>query len=91
MCTFSMIADDWIKRRPEIQTLPSLPALTQTQDPALKKQVADLRKEVTELKDLLRAAKKYDSATGQPDCELQEKVEIIRRVADLVGVPLDDI
>ena len=50
-----------------------------------------LKAEVEQLKILLLAAKQYDEATGQPDCEMDEKVELIRRVADLVGVDVDEV
>lgn len=33
------------------------------------------RKEFDELKKLVEAAREYDNATGQPDCELDEKAE----------------
>ena len=50
-----------------------------------------LRKEVLALKELLLAAKKFDEKTGQPDCEMGEKIAIIRKVAEAVGVNLDDV
>lgn len=56
-----------------------------------KKDFDALRKEVEELKKLLLAAKAYDEATGQKDCEIDEKVELIRQVAELVGVDVDEV
>lgn len=50
-----------------------------------------LRKDVQELKKLLTAANEYDKATGQPHCEMDEKVELIKKVAKLVGVDLGDV
>lgn len=50
-----------------------------------------LRKEVKELKELLKAAKKFDAATGQPDCEMDEKVKLIKAIAKLVGVDLGEV
>lgn len=50
-----------------------------------------LKKEVEELKKLLQAAKAYDKATGQPDCEMAEKVKLLKAVAKLVGVDLGDV
>ena len=47
-----------------------------------------LRKEVEELKKLLLAGKEYDKNTNQPSCELEEKVELIKRIAKLVGVDM---
>lgn len=50
-----------------------------------------LKKEVLEMKELLKRAKKYDADNNQPDCEIDEKVALVRKVAELVGVDLDDI
>lgn len=50
-----------------------------------------LRKEVQELKELLKAAKKFDEATGQPDCQMDEKVKLIKAIAKLVGVDIGDV
>jgi hypothetical protein len=51
----------------------------------------ELKREVLEIKDLLKRAKAYDEQTGQPDCEMDEKVDILRKVAQLVGVDIDDV
>ncbi len=50
-----------------------------------------LKKEVEELKQLLKAAKKFDEETGQPDCHMDDKVEFIKKLAEYVGVDLEDI
>ena len=42
-----------------------------------------LKRDVEELK----RAKEYD----EPDCEMDEKVELIRKVAELVGVDIEDL
>jgi hypothetical protein len=47
-----------------------------------------LKREVEEMKTLLIRAKKYDEDNGEPDCEMSEKVEILKKVAELVGVEL---
>ncbi len=61
-------------------------------EPAISKKDFDaLKKEVEALRELLLAAKEYDEATGQPDCEVDEKVEFIRQVAELVGVDVDEV
>ena len=49
-----------------------------------------LKRELEELKNLLRAAKIYDDKTGQPDCEMAEKVEFLKKMADFLGVDLKD-
>lgn len=50
-----------------------------------------LRRDVLELKELLKAAKKFDEATGQPDCETDSKVALIKKLAELVGVDMGEI
>lgn len=50
-----------------------------------------LKAEVEALKELLKAAKIYDEATGQTDCESPDKVAFLRMVAEFVGVDLEEI
>jgi len=60
--------------------------------PAVSKEEFDaLKKEVEELKQLLKAAKKFDEETGQPDCHMDDKVDFIKKLAEFVGVDLEDI
>lgn len=56
-----------------------------------KKAFEDLKKEVEECKALLKRAKEYDEKNNEPDCEIDEKVELIKKIADLVGVDMTDI
>lgn len=56
-----------------------------------QEEFAALRKEVEALKKLLEAAKKFDDATGQPHCEIDAKVKLIKEIAKLVGVELGDV
>lgn len=50
-----------------------------------------LKKEVEQMKALLKRAKIYDETNGEPNCELDEKMAFLRKVAELVGVNLDDV
>lgn len=50
-----------------------------------------LKKEVESLKKLLIAAKIYDEETNQKDCEMESKIDLIKKVAELVGVNVDDV
>jgi len=78
--------DKWIDRWPNIPSWP------QTTIPSISRQeFDDLKKEVAEMKELLKRAKEYDERTGQPDCEIDEKMDLLRKVAKLVGVDLDDV
>ena len=40
--------------------------------------------------ELLRLGKEYDAEHGEPDCELDEKMAFLRKVAARVGVDLDE-
>lgn len=51
----------------------------------------ELKRQVLEMKELLKRAKEYDERTGQADCEMDEKMAILRKVAQLVGINLDDV
>lgn len=50
-----------------------------------------LRREVLDMKELLRRAKEYDARNDQVDCEVEEKLAVLRKVAELVGVDLKDV
>lgn len=52
-------------------------------------EIADLKKRVEALEELLRKGKEYDAATGQPDCELDEKKEALRKLAEQLGVEIE--
>lgn len=86
MCVVSMVMDHykdkWIL--PSTGTITFPPYLT-------REEFEQLKKEVLEMKELLKKAKIYDEENNQPDCEMEEKVELVRKVAKLVGVELDDI
>ncbi len=56
-----------------------------------RQEFEDLKKEVEEMKKLLIRAKEYDERTGQHDCEMEDKVETLKKIAKLVGVSLDDV
>lgn len=98
MCTVSNIGDGWGKtfppNHPWIQPYidPSSPPIP---SPILigvsREEFEALRKEVQELKKLLKAAKHFDEVTGQPDCEVDEKVALIKKIAEYVGVDLSDV
>jgi cell division FtsZ-interacting protein ZapD len=49
-----------------------------------------LKAELEELKKLLIAAKIFDEKTGQPHCEAEDKVALLKRVADALGVDIKD-
>jgi hypothetical protein len=50
-----------------------------------------LKAEVEDMKALLARAKAYDERNNEPDCEMDEKMDLLRKVAKLVGISLDDV
>jgi len=58
---------------------------------ATKEDIAEIKKQIEELKILLKAAIKYDEMTNQPHCENEDKIALIKKVADMVGVDLKDL
>ncbi len=53
---------------------------------ATKAEVAALRAEVAELRKLVEAAKAFDAATNQPDCESEDKAATLRKLTEWLGV-----
>lgn len=86
MCSYSMIADHYNSHfqnnYPQIFQNTLTPAISRAEFDAL-------RAEVENLKELLKKAKEYDERTGQPDCESADKVAILRKVAELVGIDIE--
>lgn len=90
MCTTSYIADDWRNNRlPQIA--PNYPQWFGTGAMPTREEFERLKAEVAELKELLKAAKRYDERTGQPDCEMEDKIALLKRLAELVGVDLSEV
>jgi hypothetical protein len=57
----------------------------------LQRQIDELREEFKAMKEMLKQAKIYDEKFNEPECELDEKVEFLKKVAVLVGIDLEDI
>lgn len=92
MCAYSAIVDNWRENVPDRypNTFPPQAPLSWPVIAEVSRAEFDaLKREVEELKTLLEAAKKFDAATGQPNCEMEEKVELLRRVADHLGIVLN--
>lgn len=89
MCSVSMVISDFQQRWPN-----AIPQQQPLQGYALGVSRAEfdaLKAEVTALRGLLEAAKKFDEETGQPDCEQEEKVALLKRIAEMVGVDISDV
>ncbi len=105
MCTYSAIADNFRRTAPERHPwIPPVIInphdvtkrdvennnFVYTEPLATKQDIADLRKEMLALKDILKAALKFDEETGQKDCEQEDKIRMIRELAEMVGVDMED-
>ena len=94
MCVVSMVGDYFgDKWEPFKQPIPSPigpfnvvwpSGPTQAEFDALKKEVLDM-------KELLKKAKLYDEKHNEPNCEIESKMEFLKKVAALVGIDLDEV
>ncbi len=50
-----------------------------------------LKREVETMKELMKRAKVYDEENNEPYCEMDEKVALLKKMAEFVGVNLDEI
>lgn len=96
MCAVSMVGDhyrDMWEPRPWFPgVLPNtFSPQAHTYPPISRSEFDELKRQVSEMRDLLKRAKDYDERTGQPDCEMDEKMDFLRKVAKLVGFSLDDV
>lgn len=90
MCVVSLVADhygqQWGHASPG-----SLAGIVGTQIWTSKFEFDALKKEVETMKALLVKAKIYDEQTNQKDCEKEEKIKMLKQIAELVGISLDDV
>lgn len=95
MCTVSAVGDLYRDRWTQPQVPNIYPNTYQPNIvismPVTRAEFDALKAEVEEMKSLLKAAKRIDELTGQPDCEMDEKLAVLRKVAEMVGVDLDDV
>jgi len=95
MCVVSNVGDYWRDSLPQKPYYPAIqPFINIPNNPVpeiSRKEFDALKKDVKELKKLLIAAKKYDEAVGEPNCELEKKIAIIKKLAGLVGISVDQV
>jgi hypothetical protein len=79
---------------PAVPPLPVYPPSTSplTIQPQVSKADFDeLKREVMDMKELLKRAIKYDQDNNEPECQIEEKMELLRKMAEMVGVSIDDV
>jgi hypothetical protein len=99
MCVVSMIGDHFDDKwrplfPPQMPTIPA-PAIVDWEKlfnpPPTKADYDALKKEVEEMKELLKKALEYDKKNNEPHCEIEEKMAILKAVAKGMGVDLNEI
>lgn len=93
MCVVSNIGDYWREKLPEQHpwTTPWIQPNPGVSFSPTREEFEALKRDVEALKKLLEAAKKFDEETNQPHCEHEDKVALIKKVAELVGVDLKGV
>lgn len=97
MCVVSYVGDTFRDRFPGkhpwyVPTVsPPTPTFQEIISGISRAEFDALKKEIEELKRLLKNAKEIDELTGQPDCEMDSKVDFIKKIAEAVGVDLEDV
>ena len=91
MCIVSAVGDDWSRTVPNTYPWVSQGIGTVELYPPTRQEFEQLKTEIQELKKLLEAAKAFDEATGQPDCHMDDKVALIKKLAEYVGVDISDV
>lgn len=85
MCVVSMVMDHYTEK------WATLDVPTYTYSAPSRVEFDELKKEVLEMKELLRKAKIYDVENNQADCEKEDKVALVKKIAEMVGVDLTDL
>lgn len=104
MCVVSAVTDNQNQRFPIVyptiwpsinlnapKVPENIPSIIDQSNPVTRAEFEALKRDLEELKKVLVAAKKYDDATGQPECEQEEKVALLKRLAKLTGVDIDEV
>ncbi len=97
MCVVSAVLDDFNRRnQPWIDPIKDWPMPQRDHrggfirsGPSYEEFEA-LRKEVEKLKEEVAAARKQDEENGEPECEMDEKKELIKKICELVGVDIKE-
>lgn len=90
MCVVSFVGDHYGEKfKPYFQDQQT--TVTSWPQSPTQQEFDKLKKEVLEMKELLRKAKIYDEKNNEPNCEIEDKMNFLREVAKRVGVDLDDV
>ena len=90
MCAVSATID-YFKHKHNQSYFESLPSLPSPLLNPSRLEFDNLKAEVEALKVLIKAAKKFDEITGQPDCEMEDKKKYLLDLAKFLNVDFKDI
>lgn len=90
MCVVSMVGDHYSDKWEGLKYWP-LGTNYSVYDGPTRVEFNTLKKEVEEMKILLKKAMEYDKKNNEPACEMEEKVAVLKKIAALVGVDLSEI
>lgn len=88
MCLVSFVGDTYTERWRQPGT--PWPNLVEGL-PVSRAEFEELKREMEQVKELLLLAKIRDQQNGEEDCEMEAKVELIKLVAEKLGVDLEDV
>lgn len=92
MCTLSMVGDHYSEKwQPVLPQILPIPDETYKNNPISRWEFEQLRREVEDMKALVERALQYDREHNEPDCQVEEKLEVLRKVAEFVGIDLDEV
>lgn len=99
MCVVSAVGDDWSRPQrwpnwpgqvPFPNRLPSDP-IPNVLDRVTRQEFDELKALVMKMKEELEAARAEDIADGNPDCEMEDKVIILKKIAEAFGFDLSGV
>ena len=76
--------DKWGKYVPSYPTVPITAPFFPPQLPDPK----ELQEQLEEFQKLITRAKEYDKKNNEPDCELDEKRQALKKIADELGIEI---
>lgn len=89
MCAVSAMIDNLTRPYSPLYSRDPLDSPPSRAEFELMKQ--QFEREIKGLRELLPHVQKYDRMTGQPDCESDEKLKLLRGIADKLGVNVEGI
>ena len=79
-----MVAERWQEHYQPVYPVYQFPQVS-------REEFEELRREIQGLKLALALATQIDKVSNQPDCEMAEKIDYIRKMAEWLGVDLEDV